>query len=640
MGPDTSTINQSIDEKLFSLLISTVSDYAIFMLDPRGYIMSWNKGAEHIKGYQENDIVGKHISVFYTPADIAKGEPEKNLKIALEHGRHEQDGWRVRKDGSVFWANVVFTPLYNDQKELLGFAKITRDITERKAAEDRSSEINSSLERRIAEKTREIIANEMRFRKLIENSYDGITLMDEQMNILYRSQSSERINGWKNNERALQSFADLTHPADFHRVTKCWKRVLNRPNEPQSVIFRAKHAGGYYIDLECVFVNRLHDTTINAVVCNFKDVTERIKAETEIKSKTEQIESILERIADGFITLDNNFRYTYANKKIGEMLKTDTQRLIGKSVWELFPDVVGTSTYHAFLKAQKEQRYVFNEDHYEPLGLWQENHIYPTESGLSVFIRDISERKQSELKIHALNESLEKKVVERTAQLQAANRDLESFSYSVSHDLRTPLRAINGYAAMLQEDFEPLLGAEGRRILNNILHNSKMMGQLIDDLLTFSRLGRKELVMHKVDMEALAKSCIKQLLQNQSLPVVFKTGSLPSCTGDATMLKQVWLNLISNAIKYSAKKENPKVEIGHHEKDGQIIYYVNDNGVGFDMTYSEKLFGVFQRLHRQEEFEGTGVGLALVKRIIDKHKGRIWADAAVGQGATFYFSLP
>jgi signal transduction histidine kinase len=238
-------------------------------------------------------------------------------------------------------------------------------------------------------------------------------------------------------------------------------------------------------------------------------------------------------------------------------------------------------------------------------------------------------------------QNLDNKVKERTTQLELVNKELEAFTYSVSHDLRTPLRAVIGYSIMLKEDFEEKLDAEGNRIISNIIINAKMMGQLIDDLLAFSRLGKKELALTHVDMQLLATSVVNELLQNE-LEKDYKItiGLLPAAEAEQGMIKQTLINLVSNAIKYSSKKGNPEIEIGAVTEEARTIYYVKDNGTGFDMKYAGKLFGVFQRLHSQEEFEGTGVGLALVKRIIDKHNGEVWAEGQENIGATFYFSLP
>jgi len=238
-------------------------------------------------------------------------------------------------------------------------------------------------------------------------------------------------------------------------------------------------------------------------------------------------------------------------------------------------------------------------------------------------------------------QDLEQKIEDRTGQLERANKELDAFSYSVSHDLRTPLRAINGYAVMLQEDYGPQFDAEGNRIINNIVTNAMRMGRLIDDLLSFARLGKKELVLTHVDMQGLAHTVVNELLQNDyDKDYNIQITGLPPAEADAGMIKQVLMNLVSNAIKYSAKKEHPVIQIGGEDQDTYTLYFVKDNGAGFNMAYAHKLFGVFQRLHSQDEFEGTGVGLALIKRIIDKHHGAIYAEAQEGQGATFYFHLP
>jgi signal transduction histidine kinase len=246
------------------------------------------------------------------------------------------------------------------------------------------------------------------------------------------------------------------------------------------------------------------------------------------------------------------------------------------------------------------------------------------------------------IKVYKMHRELERKVAERTQQLENVNKELEAFSYSVSHDLRTPLRAINGYSVMLKEDYEDKLDAEGMRILDNVIGNAKTMGQLIDELLAFARLGKKELTLLKVDMKQLAETVAAELVHNEE-PGKYKINidpSLPPVEGDGSMIKQAMMNLVGNAIKYSAKKKEPEIWIGAKAESDRTVYYVQDNGVGFDMAYASKLFGVFQRLHSIEEFPGTGVGLALVKRIIDKHKGQVWADAVKGEGATFYFTLP
>jgi len=251
------------------------------------------------------------------------------------------------------------------------------------------------------------------------------------------------------------------------------------------------------------------------------------------------------------------------------------------------------------------------------------------------------ELKHAEDDIRKLNDELEQKVIERTAQLESVNKELGSFSYSVSHDLRAPIRAINGYTSILMEDYAGKFDADGIKVLDSIMHNSKRMGQLIDDLLAFSKLGRKQVTVSEINMTALVISIREDLLfEDNENRTEFKVSVLPPAKGDQSLIKQVWTNLISNAIKYSKYKPKPYIEIGAYEKDNYVVYYIKDNGAGFDMQYYDKIFGVFQRLHSQEEFEGTGIGLAIAQKIVHRHNGKVWAESKLNDGACFYFSLP
>jgi light-regulated signal transduction histidine kinase (bacteriophytochrome) len=249
--------------------------------------------------------------------------------------------------------------------------------------------------------------------------------------------------------------------------------------------------------------------------------------------------------------------------------------------------------------------------------------------------------KDAKRQIVELNIGLEQKIVERTAQLEAANKDMESFSYSVSHDLRAPLRAINGFTEILSEDYAHQLEPEAKSLLEEVIINSKRMGELIDNLLEFSRIGKQQIIMSEVSVKEMIEAIISELKpDDSSRKITVVIGNLKNVKADNNMLKQVFINLISNALKYTSKEEEAIIEIGSYQKDQQYVYYVKDNGAGFDMKYYDKLYGVFQRLHSNNEFEGTGVGLAIIQRIINKHNGSVWAEGTVNEGACFYISLP
>ena len=240
-----------------------------------------------------------------------------------------------------------------------------------------------------------------------------------------------------------------------------------------------------------------------------------------------------------------------------------------------------------------------------------------------------------------MNEELELRVRERTRDLEMANHDLEAFSYSVSHDLREPLRAVEGFCEMFRAEFAASVPAAGQKILERIWAGAGRMTRLVNDLLHFSRFGRQPLECARVPLREVVEQCVARLEESRdSRRPSVQIGELPDCFADRALLEQVLINLLSNAIKFSAGRDDPRIEVGTLRQGADIVYYVRDNGVGFDMRYADRLFGVFQRLHPQESFEGTGIGLSIVHRIITRHGGRVWADSRPGEGTTFYFSLP
>jgi light-regulated signal transduction histidine kinase (bacteriophytochrome) len=252
----------------------------------------------------------------------------------------------------------------------------------------------------------------------------------------------------------------------------------------------------------------------------------------------------------------------------------------------------------------------------------------------------VTSYKKAAEEIRTLNAELEQRVIERTAQLESANKELEAFSYSVSHDLRAPLRAISSFARIVRDDFSGSMDPMGRGFLDKIIASGIKMNQLIDDLLDFSRINRKQLDKQEVGLHALVQSVIESLTQETAnRKIEWIITELPVAPVDPVLIQQVYANLIGNAVKYSRNCEFARIEVGSFPQNGEVVYFVRDNGAGFDMRYADRLFGVFQRLHRDEEFEGTGIGLATVQRIIHGHGGRIWAEAEVNKGATFYFTL-
>ncbi|WP_316791024.1 PAS domain S-box protein [Pedobacter frigoris] len=334
---NVSIFSPHIDGALFQLLVASVKEYAIFMIDTQGYILTWNDGAARIKGYQGKDVIGKHISIFYTPDDILNNEPQHNLNLALQNGTYESEGWRIRRNGSLFWANIVFTPVYHDEQHI-GFAKMTRDQTERKIVEDQREAMHLELERRVKEQTSKIVANELRFRKLIEHSHDGISLLDRNFNVFFRSLSATRISGWSN-EQLNSNIRRLIHPDDEALVDNTFNKVLQNPVKPIEITYRSLHHDGHYIWLECVFTNMLADEHINAIVCNFRDVSSRVASESEILSQNAVLREIswissheIRRPVASILGLMNLIKQTSDSKEKDEfiqMIEKCTQELDG-----------------------------------------------------------------------------------------------------------------------------------------------------------------------------------------------------------------------------------------------------------------------------------------------------------------------
>ncbi|HEX8964291.1 MAG TPA: ATP-binding protein, partial [Rhodocyclaceae bacterium] len=365
-----------------------------------------------------------------------------------------------------------------------------------------------------------------------------------------------------------------------------------------------------------------------------------------LRKSEEEFRRIVATASEGIGVIGPDDRLTFGNARLGEMLGYPVEAMLGRPLSDFVfeQDLAEHREKLANRSRGVAENYEQRFRRSDGQAVWV--HISATPiieagqyAGSFGMLTDITARKQAEDGIRRFNQELEQRVAQRTAQLEAANKELEAFSYSVSHDLRAPLRAIDGYSHILLEDYEGKLDDEGKRLLKSVRDSTGRMGQLIDDILEFSRTGRTQMAACAVDVAALAREVFEELAPPGG-KARCEIGALPRAMGDRAMLRQVLVNLIANALKFSRSREAPLIEVGGDGEGREARYWVKDNGVGFDPAHADKLFGVFQRLHRPSEFEGTGIGLAIVKRIVGRHGGRVWAEGKPGEGATIGFTLP
>jgi len=498
-------------EERYRLMVEAIRDYSIYMLDPDGYVVTWNDGGTFIHGYIESEILGKHFSVFYPSADLLEDKPKKKLQIARDSGSYREEGWRVKKDGSLFWASVVLTALFNDRNQLVGYSKVTRDLTQRLKDEEFLRQ------------------SEARYRSLVEQVGDyGIFMLDTKGRIVSWNEGARRIKGYSADEVIGKYFSIFYSEEDILNGKPAWELKI------------ARSTGKY--------------------------------------------------------------------EEEGWRLRKD-----GTRFWA---NIVITATYDA------------------------EGRL----SGFSKVTRDLTERKMSE---QALQDSSDKyrqlaeELSVTNSELSSVNRELEQFTAIVSHDLKEPLRTVRSFLQLMdqhldQQKFDLIKPSIGKGILA-----AQRMHDLIDNLLHYSQISKIGLQRQKLKVEDLIGEAIQNLNDavEQSGAQIRVNSDVPFIYGDRVQLVQLFQNLLANALKFT-NGSKPEVEVRSWMENGSVRFVVEDNGIGISPDHLEKIFEIFRRLHFANQYAGNGVGLAVCKKVVERHRGKIWAESVPGSGASFHIVLP
>lgn len=714
-------------EESYRLLVEGVKDYAIFRLDPQGYIVSWNIAAERIKGYKAAEILGQYYSILFTPEDIERHKPEQALQIAVREGNFVEDSWRLRKDGSLFWATTAITPLRDDSGKLCGFSQVTRDITQRKQAEEELRKLVKDLSDVKFAIDRAAILAFTDARGTITNVNDKFCELSQY--------SREELIG--QNHRLINSGY---HPQEF--FANLWSTIKKGNVWHGEIKNRAKDGSYYWVDTTIVPFLDDAGQPFQYLAIRF-DISDRKQAQEVLRRYAQRLEALQEidrailraespkQLASAaLLRLNSVVPYEQAMVVLFRFQTQEAELLIGGLSGELRGETVPISDLIPIQVSLQQASICYIEDlstlaPCPPLlerQLAEGKHSFLSISliaegeligELGVFARPVAAftgehqeivtevanqlaiaiqqaRLREQLQNHAAE--LEQRVIERTAELQEANEALEVFVYSASHDLRAPLRGIQGLAQVLLEDYGELFDSEGQLYAQRLVLSAQEMSALLQDLLDYSRLSRAEINLQRIDLSSIVTSALTQLqaeLQAQKAQVRVEIPSFEVMGHRATLI-QVVTNLVTNAIKFVPPGVQPQVRIWAEERgvgdeghqsliedenmtqlqpksknktlppdirtpsryaipnDGvtpaavssaNIRLWIEDNGIGIEPRHQENIFQAFERLHGVETYSGTGMGLAIVRKGVERMGGRVGVESQFGDGSRFWIEL-
>jgi len=545
-----------------------------------------------------------------------------------QHRNHDFEYRMIAADGRTVWLRDLVSVAAGDDGVAVRRG-IMIDITESRQKEEA------------------LRSAEERYRTLVENLNDVVYALDASGNFVYCSPAIEQVSSYTPEEVMGRSFAEFVHADDLPNLAAVFSRNLS--GESAVVEYRVLDKGGAVRWVQASIRPTLENGQVVGVTGVFSEMTARkrtlealYESEARYRELVEMSPDSIVVHRDGKIVFVNDAAIRLAGARdASQMLGRSTLDLVHPSSRPLAIERIREMMQEGKPAERVEETFLRLDGSMIDVEVMASPIVFHGKASIQVIIHDVTERKRIQEEIKKLNEVLEQRVRDRTAELVVANRELEAFSYSVSHDLRAPLRIIEGFARMFLEEYGDNLDGTGRSYLDKIHTTSARMDRLIHDLLAFSRMSRTSMTIQEVDLSALAHAVAEDLDQERPRrDVEFTIAGNLVVEGDGTLLLIVVENLIGNSWKYTSRREGARIEFGSAERDGETVYFVRDNGVGFDMRFIGKLFRPFQRLHAVGEFEGTGIGLATVQRIVERHGGRVWAESEVEESTTFYFTIP
>ena len=604
-------------EEKYRTLVHAVQDYAIFMLDPLGRVVTWNAGAERINGYGAAEIIGSNYSSLFPPDDVKRGRPEEVLRNAAASGRHEEQALRVRKDGSKFLASVTVTALRDLSGKLRGFSEISRDLSETKESE-------------------------AKYRGLLEAAPDAMVVVNQEGEIVLLNLQAEKQFGYRRDELLGQKVKNIIPEGFAERLIADGTRSAAEALAQQigagiELSGRRKDGSEFPLELMLSPLDSAEGTLVTAAI---RDISVRKAAEEHLVQMESRYRGLLEAAPDAMVVVNQAGEIVLLNLQAEKQFGYRRDELLGKKVTNIIPEGFAERLIADRLRSEEDALAQQIGTGIELSGRRKDGSAFPLELMLSPLesaegtlvtaaIRDITTRKKADADL-----------LQNVQDLNRSNEELEQFANIASHDLQEPLRMVASYTQLLSRRYKGKLDADADEFIAYAVDGASRMQRLLQDLLAYSRVGSKAGNL----LDTSSEDALRQALQNlrgviQESGALVTHDPLPTVMADEMQLIQLFQNLVGNAIKYQ-NAGVPRVRIFATRAVGKKwIFSVQDNGLGIESQYFEKIFGMFQRLHKREEFAGTGIGLAICKKIVERHGGRISVESQVGEGSTFRFAL-